>query len=169
MGMYGYVFYSSVYLPPLLTSGLTIIIENPQKWLSFFLIPNTYAFERIQRSFSDLNLECSLKPRSSQMLYSIILKKVVGTLKYGGWWEVLVYLGHNLKGDCGIAALFPFSLLPGCEANSFLRCTHMPGTYRNMQTIDHCLGIEPIKPMDQSETFCFLSYLTYFVMATGSW
>lgn len=82
-----------------------------------------------------------------RMLYSMILKKVVGTLKYGGWWEVLVHLGHNLKGDCRIAALFPFSLLPGCEANSFLCYTHTPGTYRNMKAIGYCLRIEPIKPM----------------------
>lgn len=98
----------------------------------------------------------------------MILKKVVGTLKYGGWRDVLVHLGHNLKGDCGITALFPFSLLPGHEANSFLCYTHTQATSRNIKAIGHCLWIETINPVGQSEPFCFLSYLLYFVMATGA-
>lgn len=89
-------------------------------------------------------------------------------VKIWGWRDVLVHLGHNLKGDCGITASFPFSLLPGCEANSFLCYTHTPATCRNIKAIGHCLWIETINPVGQSEPFCFLSCLVYFVMATGA-
>lgn len=59
----------------------------------FFLILNTCMFKRILTLLSNLNLECSLKPRPSRLLWSMTLEKVVEMLKFGQWWEVLGHFG----------------------------------------------------------------------------